>query len=132
MQYQKCLFTVDSSCRPSGALLICIIVGQGHTVLAVCAGGAYLEIFSRLSYLSSFSLSLWEAARYRLKKCLKGPLNPKQLTNQSFFRFSDRLIWRLILELNSYFFWTGFYFEHYDKRHLLSPISSVLYTEHNL
>ena len=26
--------------------------------------------------------SLWETARYRLKYCLKGPLNPKQPTNQ--------------------------------------------------
>ena len=25
--------------------------------------------------------SLWETARYRLKYCLKGPLNPKQPTN---------------------------------------------------
>ena len=27
--------------------------------------------------------SLWETARYRLKYCLKGPLNPKQSTNPS-------------------------------------------------
>ena len=31
---------------------------------------------------SSLSPSLWETARYRLKYCLKGPLNPKQPTNQ--------------------------------------------------
>ena len=31
---------------------------------------------------SSFSLSLWETARYRLKYFLKGPLNPKQPTTQ--------------------------------------------------
>ena len=37
-----------------------------------------------LSYLfSPFSPSLWETARYRLKYCLKGPLNPKQSINQS-------------------------------------------------
>ena len=35
------------------------------------------------SILSLFSPSLWETARYRLKYCLKGPLNPKQPTNQS-------------------------------------------------
>ena len=29
------------------------------------------------------SPSLWETARYRLKYCLKGPLNPKQPTNQN-------------------------------------------------
>ena len=33
------------------------------------------------SILSPLSPSLWEAARYRLKYCLKGPLNPKP-TNQ--------------------------------------------------
>ena len=32
--------------------------------------------------LSSLSPSLWETARYRLKYCLKGPLNPNQPTNQ--------------------------------------------------
>ena len=30
---------------------------------------------------SPLSPSLWEAARHRLKYCLKGPLNPKQPTN---------------------------------------------------
>ena len=34
------------------------------------------------SILSPLSPSLWETARYRLKYCLKGPLNPKQPTNQ--------------------------------------------------
>ena len=38
--------------------------------------------FSRLSLLLSFSLALWETARYRLEYCLKGPLSPKQPTNQ--------------------------------------------------
>ena len=33
------------------------------------------------SILSPLSPSLWETARYRLKYCLKGPLNPKQPTN---------------------------------------------------
>ena len=44
-------------CR--GVLLIWIIVGQGPTALAVGAGGGCLDFFfSRLSFLSSFSLSL--------------------------------------------------------------------------
>ena len=60
-----------------------MIVGQGPTALAVGAGGGGLDIFS-LSYLFSIlSPSLWETARYRLKYCLKGPLNPKQSINQS-------------------------------------------------
>ena len=42
-----------------------------------------LDIFS-LIYHSFLSHSLWETARYRLKYCLKGPLSPKQPTNQPF------------------------------------------------
>ena len=38
--------------------------------------------FLLLSIFSLLSPSLWETARYRLKYCLKGPLNPKQPTNQ--------------------------------------------------
>ena len=50
------------------------------TALAVGAGGIVWTFFSCLSFLCSFSLSL-ETARYRLKYCLKGPLDPKQPTN---------------------------------------------------
>ena len=69
-----------------------MIVGQGPIALAVGAGGGCLDIstllhlfsFSLFSLSSIFSLSpsLWEMARYRLKYCLKGLLNPKQPTNQ--------------------------------------------------
>ena len=55
-------------------------VGQGPTVLAVGAGGGCLDIFTLIYPFSSLSPSLWETARYRLKYCLKGPLNPKQPT----------------------------------------------------
>ena len=65
-----------------GVLLICIIVGQGPVVLAVGAGGGCLDIFSLICPFSPLSPSLWETARYRLKYCLKRPLNPKQPTNQ--------------------------------------------------
>ena len=41
-----------------GVQLFWIIVGKGPTALAVGAGGCCLDRFSRLSYLSSFSLSL--------------------------------------------------------------------------
>ena len=48
---------VNFQCR--GVLLICIIVGQGPTALAVGAGGGCLDIFflSHLLFLFSFSLS---------------------------------------------------------------------------
>ena len=52
-------------------------VGQGPTALAVGAGGGCLDIFTLTCSFSPLSPSLWETARYRLKYCLKGPLNPK-------------------------------------------------------
>ena len=64
--------------------LIWIRVGQGPTALAVGAGGGCLDVFSLIYRFSPLSLSPWETARYRLKYCLKGPLSPKQPTNQPF------------------------------------------------
>ena len=64
-----------------GRLTILITVGQWPTALAVGAGGGCLDIFTLVCPFSSLSLSLWETVRYRLKYCLKGPLNPKQPTN---------------------------------------------------
>ena len=58
-----------------------MIVGQGPIALAVGAGGGCLDIFTPLYLFSLLSPSLWETARYRLKYCLKEPLNPKQLTS---------------------------------------------------
>ena len=74
-------YWVDFQCR--GVLLIWIIVGQGPFVLAVGADGGCLDIFSLIYHFSFLSPSLWETARYRLKYCLKGSLNPKQPTNQN-------------------------------------------------
>ena len=65
-----------------GRPTIWITVGQGSTALAVGAGGGCLDIFTLIYPFSPLSPSLWETARYRLKYCLKGPLNPKQPTNQ--------------------------------------------------
>ena len=56
-------------------------VEQGPTALAVSADGGCLDIFTLIYPFSPLSPSLWETARYRLKYCLKGPLNPKQPTN---------------------------------------------------
>ena len=55
---------------------ILMTVGQGPTALAVGAGGGCLDIFALLYLFSPISPSLWETARYGLKYCLKGPLNP--------------------------------------------------------
>ena len=65
-----------------GRPTIWMIVGQGPTVLAVGAGGGCLDIFTLIYLYSPLSPSLWETARYRLKYCLKGLLNPKQPTSQ--------------------------------------------------
>ena len=64
-----------------GRPTIWITIGQGPTALAVGAGGGPLDIFTLIYPFIPLSPSLWETARYRLKYCLKGPLNPKP-TNQ--------------------------------------------------
>ena len=51
--------------------------GQGPTAFVVGAGGGCLDIFTLLCHFCLLSSSLWETARYRLKYCLKGPLNSK-------------------------------------------------------
>ena len=64
-----------------GRPTIWITVGQGPTALAVGWGGGCLDIFTLIYPFFPLSPSLWETARYRLKYCLKGPLNPNS-TNQ--------------------------------------------------
>ena len=68
-----------------GCPTIWMIVGQWPIALAVGAGGGCLDIFTLLYLFFSLPPSLWETARYRLKYCLKGPLNPNQPTNQNLF-----------------------------------------------
>ena len=65
-----------------GRPTVWITVGQGPTALAVGAGWGCLDIFTLIYPFSPLSPSLWETARYRLKYCLKGPVNPQQQTNQ--------------------------------------------------
>ena len=83
-----------------GRPTIWITVGQGPIALAVGAGGGCLDTFSLICPFSILSPCLWETARYRLKYCLKGPLSPKQPTNQlPFFPIpsSEHLYFRLII-----------------------------------
>ena len=65
-----------------GRPTIWMIVGQGPIALAVGSGGGCLDIFTLFYPFSPLSSSLWETAPYRPKYRLKGPLNPKQPTNQ--------------------------------------------------
>ena len=85
-----------------GVLLIWIILGQGPIVLAVGAGGGCLDSFSLIYHfcLKFLSPSLWETARYRLKYCLKGPLTPKQPTNQIYFSVFIHFFSFRILHIN--------------------------------
>ena len=76
-EVRRCWVTFQ--CR--GVRFIWIIVVQGLIELDVGAGVVWT--FFLMSILSLFYLPLWETARYRLKNCLKGPLNPKQSTNQN-------------------------------------------------
>ena len=83
-----------------GRPTIWITVGQGPAALAVGAGGGCVDIFSLIypfSPFSPFSPSRWETARCRLKYCLKGPLNPKQLTNKPTI-YAEVAVGRLIPE----------------------------------
>ena len=68
-----------------GRTTIWMIVGQRPNALAVGAGGGCLDMFTLFYLFSPLSPSLWETALYRLKYCLKGPLNPKQSTNNLLF-----------------------------------------------
>ena len=73
-----------------GRPTIWFTVGQGPTALAVGAGGGCLDIFTLIYPFSTLSPSLWETARYRLKYCLKGPLNPKSI-NQSIYSLQYKI-----------------------------------------
>ena len=67
-----------------GRPTIWIPVGQGPIVLAVGAGVGCLDIVTLVCPFSPLSPSLWETDRYRLKHCLKGPLNSIQPTKPTF------------------------------------------------
>ena len=66
----------------TGRPTIWMIVRQGPIALVAGAGGGCLGIFTLLNPFLSSSSHLRETARYRLKYCLKGPLNQKKTKNQ--------------------------------------------------
>ena len=55
---------------------------RAYCACSRCGRGLFGHFFSLIYQFSFLSPSLCETARYRLKCCLKGPLNPKQPTNQ--------------------------------------------------
>ena len=76
-----------------GRPTIWMTVGQGPIVLAVGAGWGYSDFFTRVYPFSPLSPSLWQMARYRLKYCLKGSLNPQQPTNPIYIDHQSSTYW---------------------------------------
>ena len=74
-----------------GRPTIWITVGQGPTALAVGTGWGCLDNSILIYPFFPLSPSLWETARYRLKYCLKGPLNQKPTNQQPTFTPRDVL-----------------------------------------
>ena len=70
---------VNFQCR--GVLQFGYSRARAYCACSRCEWGC-LDIFTLIYPFFPLSPSLWETARYRLKYCLKGPLNPKQPTNQ--------------------------------------------------
>ena len=89
-----------------GCPTILMSVGQGPIALAVGAGGV-VWTFLLSCILPPLTPSLWEMARYRLKYCLKGPLKPKQPTNQPSSRLSAKDLDDLVPQLDSPFILLG-------------------------
>ena len=71
-------------------------VGQGPAALVVGAGGGCWDIFTLIYLFSPLSPSLWETAQYRLKYCLKGPLNPKEPPTKKELRNGIKSIMHII------------------------------------
>ena len=64
---------------------------RAYCACSGCGLGLFGHFFSLAYRFSFLSHSLWETARYRLKYCLKGPLSPKQPTNQLLFQYVGSL-----------------------------------------
>ena len=69
---------VNFQCR--GVLQFGYSRARAYCSRSRCGWRLFGHFYSHLSF--PLSPSLWETARYRLKYCLKGPLNQKQPTNQ--------------------------------------------------
>ena len=61
--------------------------------------------FSLIYHFSFLYSSLWETARYRLKYCPKGPLNPEQPTNQLQQYFCWSILKTFCTAKRSHLFW---------------------------
>ena len=61
-------------------------ITRAYCACSRCGWGGLDIFFSHVYHFSLISPSLWETTRYRLKYCLKGPLSPKQPTNQNLIK----------------------------------------------
>ena len=88
-----------------GRPTIWMIEGQGPNCTCSRCGWGLFGHFTLIYPFSPLSPSLWETAGYRLKYCLKGPLNPKptnQLHQTALFLFLRK---PLTTELSSCCIW---------------------------
>ena len=69
---------------------------RAYCACSRCGWGLFGHFFFHLLFLFSFSLSLGETARYRLKYCLKGLLSPKT-TNQPMISAVTQIVWPQLL-----------------------------------
>ena len=121
-----------------GCPTILIRVGQGPTALTVGgAGGGCLDIFTLIYPFYPLSPSPWETARYRLKYCLKGPLNPKQPTNQpisnEIYDYMIKYSWILGFKIFNHM-GSGLHCLFYDTNEVVflnSSLSSLFYQCHS-
>ena len=63
---------------------------RAYCACSRCGWGLFGHFYSHLSF-ALLSPSLWETARYRLKYCLKGSLNPNQPTK---YQWGGRVVRR--------------------------------------
>ena len=77
---------------------------RAYCACSGCGWGLFGH-FTLIYLFSPLSPSLWETVRYRLKYCLKGPLNPKQPTNHnSEFRNLHYQFWNLEFGIVKYMY----------------------------
>ena len=74
---------------------------RAYSACSRCGWGLFGH-FSLVYHFSFLSSSLWDTARYRLKYCLKGPLSPKQQTNQPTPEEAHRKIQQLLENMTNW------------------------------
>ena len=81
-----------------GAMVLSKLSVPGRPTIWITVGQGWgcLDIFTLIYPFFPLSPSLWETARYRLKYCLKGPLNPKPTNQPTLRTFSCFCEWNVV------------------------------------